>query len=42
MVAPDLGLPPQAAEPEGTPVDFEDDAALAERFPSLWRRFGTG
>ncbi|MFE7105083.1 DUF4240 domain-containing protein [Streptomyces sp. NPDC057575] len=42
VVAPDLGLPPQAAEPEGTPVSFEDDAVLAERFPSLWRRFGPG
>ncbi|MFF9620691.1 DUF4240 domain-containing protein [Streptomyces griseosporeus] len=38
-VAPDLGLPPQPAEPEGTPLDFEDERALAERFPKLWERF---
>ncbi|MBM9621984.1 DUF4240 domain-containing protein [Streptomyces zhihengii] len=39
--APDLGIPPQAAEPAGTAFDFDDDAALARRFPSLWERFGT-
>ncbi|TXS50835.1 DUF4240 domain-containing protein [Streptomyces sp. t39] len=38
--APDLGVPPQAAEPAGTPFDFDDDAALAVRFPGLWERFG--
>ncbi|WP_328539178.1 DUF4240 domain-containing protein [Streptomyces sp. NBC_00344] len=38
--APDLGIPPQPAEPEGTPADF-DDEALAERFPRLWERFGS-
>ncbi|MFE2263806.1 DUF4240 domain-containing protein [Streptomyces griseosporeus] len=38
-VAPDLGLPPQPAEPEGAPLDFEDERALAERFPKLWERF---
>ncbi|MFF2961178.1 DUF4240 domain-containing protein [Streptomyces sp. NPDC057963] len=42
VVAPDLGLPPQASEPAGTPVGPEDDGALAERFPALWDRFGTG
>ncbi|WP_405692161.1 DUF4240 domain-containing protein [Streptomyces sp. NBC_00057] len=42
VVTPDLGLPPQASEPEGTPFSFEDDAALAERFPALWERFGAG
>ncbi|MFC9625608.1 DUF4240 domain-containing protein [Streptomyces sp. NPDC056930] len=42
VVTPDLGLPPQASEPEGTPFAFEDDAALAERFPALWERFGAG
>jgi hypothetical protein len=42
VVTPDLGLPPQAAEPQGAPVRFEDDAALAERFPLLWERFGSG
>ncbi|MEH6378758.1 DUF4240 domain-containing protein [Streptomyces sp. KLMMK] len=36
---PDLGLPDQPAEPLGTPVDPEDEAALAERFPALWERF---
>ncbi|MCS0636299.1 DUF4240 domain-containing protein [Streptomyces sp. LP05-1] len=38
-VAPELGIPPQAPEPAGTPVDFEDEAALADRFPRLWERF---
>ncbi|GAA0646729.1 DUF4240 domain-containing protein [Streptomyces thermocarboxydovorans] len=38
-VAPDLELPPAPAEPAGTPIDFEDDAALAERYPRLWSRF---
>ncbi|GGU53630.1 hypothetical protein GCM10010211_18000 [Streptomyces albospinus] len=38
-VMPELGLPPAPAEPLGTYVDFEDDAALAERFPRLWERF---
>ncbi|NJP51412.1 DUF4240 domain-containing protein [Streptomyces sp. SBST2-5] len=37
--APDLELPPAPAEPAGTPIDFEDDAALAERYPRLWSRF---
>ena len=41
VVAPDLGIPPQPAEPIGTPFDFDDDAALAQRFPKLWERFGT-
>ncbi|MFJ1746666.1 DUF4240 domain-containing protein [Streptomyces sp. NPDC088116] len=40
VVAPDLGIAAQPAEPEGTPLDFESDAALAERFPRLWERFG--
>ena len=39
--APDLGTPPQPAEPEGTPFALEDDTDLAERFPALWNRFGT-
>ncbi|WP_307172850.1 DUF4240 domain-containing protein [Streptomyces sp. B3I7] len=39
-VAPDLGLPPAPDEPEGTPQDLEDEAALARRYPSLWARFG--
>ncbi|MFJ2743894.1 DUF4240 domain-containing protein [Streptomyces sp. NPDC087440] len=39
-VAPDLGVPAQAAEPEGTPLDLDDDGALADRFPQLWERFG--
>lgn len=38
-VAPDLGIPPASAEPEGTPLDFEDDKVLAERYPKLWERF---
>ncbi|GAA2264169.1 hypothetical protein GCM10010145_40200 [Streptomyces ruber] len=38
-VAPDLGVSPAGPEPAGTPLDFEDDAALAERYPRLWARF---
>ncbi|MEU8701723.1 DUF4240 domain-containing protein [Streptomyces sp. NPDC048680] len=41
VVAPDLGLPPRPADPEGTPFSLEDDAALAERFPLLQERFGS-
>ncbi|MFI6206482.1 DUF4240 domain-containing protein [Streptomyces sp. NPDC051041] len=39
-VAPDLDVPPAPPEPRGTPVDLEDDRALAERLPRLWERFG--
>ncbi|SDK04970.1 DUF4240 domain-containing protein [Streptomyces indicus] len=39
LVAPDLGIAPAPPEPEGTPIDFEDDAALARFFPRLWERF---
>ncbi|GGL85784.1 hypothetical protein GCM10010129_31870 [Streptomyces fumigatiscleroticus] len=38
-VATDLGIPPPPAEPRGTPIDLEDEQALAERFPRLWERF---
>lgn len=37
--APDLGIPPAPAEPEGTPLDLADEGALADRFPKLWQRF---
>jgi Protein of unknown function (DUF4240) len=40
-VAPDLGIPPAPPEPEGTPIDFENKAVLAERYPKLWERFGS-
>ncbi|WP_326813129.1 DUF4240 domain-containing protein [Streptomyces scopuliridis] len=40
VVAPALGIASQPAEPEGTPLDFEDETALAERFPRLSERFG--
>ncbi|KOG85365.1 DUF4240 domain-containing protein [Streptomyces varsoviensis] len=33
---PDLGLPEPPSEPLGSPLDFEDEAAMAERFPKLW------
>ncbi|GGT63858.1 MULTISPECIES: DUF4240 domain-containing protein [Streptomyces] len=36
---PDLGIPPQPSEPEGTAFDLEDDETLAARFPMLWERF---
>jgi len=39
VVAPDLGIPPAPPEPEGTPVDFENESALSERYPKLWERF---
>ncbi|WP_162467338.1 DUF4240 domain-containing protein [Streptomyces cavernae] len=38
-VAADLGIPPAPSEPEGTPLDLEDDKVLAERYPKLWERF---
>lgn len=38
-VAPDLGIAPAPAEPEGAPVDFENERVLAERYPRLWERF---
>jgi uncharacterized protein DUF4240 len=36
---PDLGLPEPGPEPEGGPLDFEDDAALAAAYPRIWARF---
>ncbi|MEU8622143.1 DUF4240 domain-containing protein [Streptomyces sp. NPDC048623] len=39
---PELGIPPQGAEPQGTPFDLDDDGVLAARFPRLWARFGPG
>jgi hypothetical protein len=36
---PDLGLAPQDA-PEGESLDFDDERAMADRFPQLWARFG--
>ncbi len=39
VVAPDLGIPAAPPEPEGAPIDFEDDGALARYFPRLWERF---
>jgi hypothetical protein len=36
---PDLELPPPQ-DPEGVRPDFDDDAAMAARFPQLWARFG--
>ena len=39
VVAPDLGIPPAPSEPEGTPLDFENESVLAERYPRLWERF---
>jgi hypothetical protein len=39
VVAPQLEVPPAPSEPEGTPLDFEDEGLLAERYPRLWERF---
>jgi hypothetical protein len=36
---PDLELP-QPEQPEGEPLDLDDERAMAERFPQLWSRFG--
>ncbi|MEW2615674.1 DUF4240 domain-containing protein [Streptomyces sp. NPDC047880] len=38
-VAPDLEITPPPPEPEGTPLDLENDGLLAERYPRLWQRF---
>ncbi|MBX7548680.1 DUF4240 domain-containing protein [Streptomyces sp. NPDC004232] len=38
-VAPELGIAPAPAEPEGASIDFENEAVLAERYPRLWDRF---
>ncbi|OII65756.1 polymerase [Streptomyces sp. CC53] len=40
LETPDLGLPAPPAQPDGTPLDPDDDEALAERLPRLWDRFG--
>ena len=42
LVTPDLGLSAPPPEPEGEPIDLEDDEALAERYPRLWERFVEG
>ncbi|WP_329460383.1 DUF4240 domain-containing protein [Streptomyces sp. NBC_01497] len=39
-VAPDLGIPAQTREPEGTAFDIDDPEILEVRFPRLWERFG--
>ncbi len=36
---PELGLPDPPDDPEGTPLDLEDESALATRLPRLWERF---
>ncbi|MGW5862626.1 DUF4240 domain-containing protein [Streptomyces sp. NPDC055239] len=40
VVSPDLGIAPAPAEPEGTPLAFEDEAAMARLYPKLRERFG--
>ncbi|TGB16337.1 DUF4240 domain-containing protein [Streptomyces sp. MZ04] len=40
VVTPDLGIAPAPPEPEGTPLDFENDSVMAERYPKLWVAFG--
>ncbi|MFJ6213836.1 DUF4240 domain-containing protein [Streptomyces sp. NPDC092296] len=37
---PDLELSDEPDEPEGRALDFEDHAAMADRFPRLWDRYG--
>ncbi|MFH9015047.1 DUF4240 domain-containing protein [Streptomyces sp. NPDC017943] len=39
VVAPDLEIAAPPPEPEGTPLDFENERLLAERYPRLWERF---
>ncbi|GHA83851.1 DUF4240 domain-containing protein [Streptomyces termitum] len=39
---PDLGVPLPPEDPEGTPLELADRAALAVRLPRLWERFGDG
>ncbi|WP_406177657.1 DUF4240 domain-containing protein [Streptomyces sp. NBC_00996] len=39
VVAPDLGIPPATAEPQGTALDLENESVVAERYPKLWERF---
>lgn len=39
VVAPDLEIAPPPPEPEGPPLDFENEGLLAERYPRLWERF---
>ncbi|MBB1246040.1 DUF4240 domain-containing protein [Streptomyces durbertensis] len=36
---PDLGLSDPPDEPLGTPPDFENDRAMSQRYPRLWKRF---
>ncbi|MFI2199607.1 DUF4240 domain-containing protein [Streptomyces sp. NPDC020192] len=38
-VAPDLGIAPAPAEPEGSSINFENEAVLAQLYPKLWDRF---
>jgi hypothetical protein len=38
-VAADLGIPSAPAEPEGTPIDFENPTLLAQLYPRLTDRF---
>ncbi|MGW2346848.1 DUF4240 domain-containing protein [Streptomyces sp. NPDC001661] len=40
VVAPDLGLTPAPPEPEGTPLDFEDEGVMSRTYPRLTARFG--
>ncbi|KAB8168594.1 DUF4240 domain-containing protein [Streptomyces sp. 3MP-14] len=37
---PDLGLGDPGVEPQGVPIDLEDEEALAAALPELWARFG--
>ncbi|MEU4995174.1 DUF4240 domain-containing protein [Streptomyces sp. NPDC021622] len=40
VVTPDLGIAPAPPEPEGTPLDFENNSVMAQRYPKLWAAFG--
>ncbi|MCX4667713.1 DUF4240 domain-containing protein [Streptomyces sp. NBC_01381] len=40
VVTPDLGIAPAPPEPEGTPLDFENNSVMAQRYPKLWVAFG--
>ncbi|MHB9754167.1 DUF4240 domain-containing protein [Streptomyces sp. BYX5S] len=39
VVAPDLDIPPPPPEPQGTPLDFENETTMHHTYPRLTARF---